>query len=198
MKNNLFISLLSTLFFFPVYGQVKKKIKSQPATHKIQQIKKNEIENITRNFSCTINGKLFNPTWETFASEPKNAGITITQNDSQTYVLLMGLEMKPNYVESITIGGINFNKTGRYPLNRHRILAEYSYRSSTSKPAIHISSKDEETFSKGELILTKFDTIHKRFKGEFNFVLFNGTVSQDTIKVTHGNFYLNLEANYKD
>lgn len=195
MKIQVLIYIFLILSVSPIYAQKRKN--SNQKQSKIKKIN-NEIEYITRNFSCDINGRLFNPSWETMATEPKNANINITKKDSMPYILLMGLEINPNYVEQITFGGINFNKIGKYNLTKNKIIVEYFYRFDKSKPEIEISSKDKDTFSKGEFTILKFDTINKRYKGEFNFRLYNPKVSKDTIKVSNGKFYLNLVTNYKE
>ncbi|MFB9080015.1 hypothetical protein ACFFLS_08990 [Flavobacterium procerum] len=195
MKMHLIIYLFLTISFSTIYAQKKTAVKhKQTKTNNVN----NDIEHITRNFSCNINGKQFKPSWETIATEPKNANIHITQKDSKPYVLIMGLEINSNYVEQITFGGFNFNKIGKYNLTKDKLIFEYFYRFDKSKSEIKLSSQDIETFTTGELVISKFDTINKRFKGEFKFKLFNPKVSKDTIKVTNGKFYLNLITNYRE
>lgn len=136
----------------------------------------------TNTFGCLVNGKVFVPTgytnpypnYRVFVDPGNNGNL-----DIRTYSFINGNE------EDLDLAGFGITSTGTFILNSSQIYPDYIMNINSSICRYIYSANN---FKSGYLKINKYDLTQKIISGEFEFKLYDNTISCDTIRITQGRF----------
>jgi len=175
MKKNIRLLWLLAIASSAIFASCKKDKTDEEQLPPITQTGANT-------FGCLINGKLYTPK----GSEQNTPNFRIIIDpgfqgnlDIRTYKIENGIK------SSFGFNSFNINVADIYNLDTAQTFP--FYRQDINSAVCYFTSSNNN-YHKGILKITRYDLTNRIISGEFNFKLYDSSISCDTIRITQGRF----------
>ncbi|MCY7291222.1 MAG: hypothetical protein LH615_03475 [Ferruginibacter sp.] len=133
-------------------------------------------------FGCLINGKIYTP--KGFQQNKPNFNI-IVDPGFQGNLDLRTFSIENEIQSAFGFSSFNINSASTYNLDTSQVFPYFS--KDINSPVCYFTSSNAN-YHKGVLIITRYDLTNRIISGEFNFKLYDPSISCDTIRITQGRF----------